>query len=102
MVHRNDEDSIRRLLVARKQKHPRPGSEDETSRGPPALQLSTGQREGLENTQLASEAAPDVCRQVERGRSLVYVPPRLRGYDDLRHSGSQLVERRSFAAGCLG
>lgn len=101
-MHRNNEDPIGRLLITIEQEHPRPWPEDKPSRRPLAPQLCTGQREGFESAQRTSDTFPNVCRQVECNSRLFHVPPRLRGDNDLRHSGSQLVERRSFAASRLG
>ena len=66
------------------------------------MQLRAGKRKGFQDAQRAGDPAPNVCRQIEHSGRLLHIPPRLRGDDDLCHSGSQLVERRSLATSCLG
>ena len=98
-MHRYDENAIRRLLIAVEQDHP--WSDDESSRRPPSFKLRTRQGEGFEDPQRARDTIPSVVWKSKSGNRFVDVPPRLWGDDDLRHSGSQIVERRSFAAGRL-
>lgn len=53
------------------------------------------QREKLRGLSASSRHEPK-CHPTDSERQFVYIPPRLRGDDDLRYSGSPLVERRAF------
>jgi hypothetical protein len=97
-MHRDQEDPIGRRLVAIEQDHPRPWAKHEPGRSPSPFQLNASQGECFEDSQRARKASPSVAREAKSGNRLLDIPFPLRGDDDLRHSGKELVERRSFAA----
>lgn len=101
-MHRDQEGPIGRLLIAVGQDHPSPWSKHEPSWSPPPCQLSASQGEGFEDSQRARNTSPSVGRETKSGNRLVDVPLPPRGDNDLRHSGRELVERRSFTAYPLG
>ena len=100
-MHRHDEDSIGSLVVAIEQEHPRPRTEDKSSRRPPSPQLRPRKRESFKNPQRAGNPIPGISWKAESRDGLIHVPLRPRADDDLRHS-SQLVERSAFPAHRLG
>lgn len=100
-MHRHNEDSIRSLVVAVEQQHPRPRAEDESSQCPPSPQFRACEGKGFKHPQRADDPTPGVSRKIEPLPGLIHIPLRLRGDDYLCHS-AQLVERNTFPTLGLG